>query len=59
MQSTSYHSGTTVVTEAEMHSSHVLDSFLQIGSVEAVRRTPDGKIEVYRSSENLVCNSMQ
>ena len=44
-----------MVTEAEMHSSHVLDSFLQIGSVEAVRHTPDGKIEVYRSSENLVC----
>ena len=42
-----------MVTEAEMHSSHVLDSFLQIGSVEAVRHTPDGKIEVYRSSENL------
>ena len=40
-----------------MHSSHVLDSFLQIGSVEAVRRTPDGKIEVYRSSENLVSNT--
>ena len=45
-----------MVTEAEMHSSHVLDSFLQIGSVEAVRRTPDGKIERDLRSESASSN---
>ena len=41
------------MTEAECHSLQVLDSFLHIGSVEAVRQTPEGAIEVYRSSESL------
>ena len=41
------------MTEEERHSVHVLGSFLDVGSVESVRHTPEGAIEVYRSSENL------
>ena len=47
LNKTHFHSGDTLVTEEERHSGHVLGSFLHVGSVEAVRHTPEGAIEVH------------